>query len=38
MDEVPGVKVEFPDPDNLMLLHVFITPPEGLYEGRVDYY
>eukprot|EP00211_Chloroparvula_japonica_P015749 CAMPEP_0119122692 /NCGR_PEP_ID=MMETSP1310-20130426/2878_1 /TAXON_ID=464262 /ORGANISM="Genus nov. species nov., Strain RCC2339" /LENGTH=203 /DNA_ID=CAMNT_0007112391 /DNA_START=78 /DNA_END=689 /DNA_ORIENTATION=- len=33
MDEVPGVKVDFPDPDNLMVLKVEIKPPEGYYKG-----
>jgi len=33
MDPVPGTRLEFPDPDNIMLFHLYITPTDGLYRG-----
>jgi len=32
MDKVPGCKVEFPDPSNLMEFNILITPNDGLYK------
>eukprot|EP01119_Soliformovum_irregulare_P023924 TRINITY_DN845_c0_g1_i1.p1 TRINITY_DN845_c0_g1~~TRINITY_DN845_c0_g1_i1.p1 ORF type:complete len:210 (-),score=69.35 TRINITY_DN845_c0_g1_i1:65-694(-) len=33
MDPVPGTKVIFPDPDNIMKFEVNVTPSDGLYRG-----
>ena len=33
MDPIPGVSVDFPDPDNLMCFTATIKPQEGLYQG-----
>ena len=33
MDQVPGVQVSFPNPDNLMKLSVVINPLEGIYSN-----
>lgn len=33
MDPIPGAKITFPDPDNLMRFEVHITPSDGLYKG-----
>ena len=33
MDPIPGTKITFPDPDNLMKFEVAIKPNDGLYKG-----
>ncbi len=33
MEPIPGTRVEFPDPDNLMNFIVYIVPSDGLYKG-----
>jgi len=33
LENIPGVEVDFPDPNNLMLFFAKITPNEGLYQG-----
>jgi ubiquitin-conjugating enzyme E2 M len=33
MDAMPGIKVEFPDPDNIMTFKAIVKPPSGLYQG-----
>jgi len=33
MDPVPGTKLEFPDPNNMMLFNLSIVPNDGLYRG-----
>jgi len=33
MEEIPGVEVEFPDPNKVMHFNAKITPNEGLYKG-----
>jgi len=33
LEEVQGVEVDFPDPNNLMKFNVKITPTEGLYKA-----
>jgi ubiquitin-conjugating enzyme E2 M len=33
MEPIPGTRVEFPDPDNLMTFLVYVTPSDGLYKG-----
>jgi len=33
MDPIPGTRLDFPDPNNLMQFHLFITPNDGLYKG-----
>eukprot|EP00027_Filamoeba_sp_ATCC50430_P002257 CAMPEP_0168551260 /NCGR_PEP_ID=MMETSP0413-20121227/6075_1 /TAXON_ID=136452 /ORGANISM="Filamoeba nolandi, Strain NC-AS-23-1" /LENGTH=211 /DNA_ID=CAMNT_0008581769 /DNA_START=95 /DNA_END=730 /DNA_ORIENTATION=- len=33
MDPIPGTKVSFPDPENLMQFNVEIKPSDGLYSG-----
>jgi len=33
MDPVPGTKVVFPDPDNLLKFEVSVKPSDGLYAG-----
>jgi len=33
MQQIPGTKLEFPNPDNLMLFNLFVTPTDGLYKG-----
>lgn len=30
MDPIPGTRLEFPDPNNLMLFYLFITPTDGI--------
>lgn len=32
MEPVPGTRLEFPDPDNLMEFYVYIKPLDGLYK------
>jgi len=31
MDPLPGTRLHFPDPDNLMSFELYITPTDGLY-------
>ena len=31
MDPIPGTRLNFPDPNNLMVFELFITPTDGLY-------
>jgi len=33
MDPIPGTKISFPDPDNLMKFEVQVKPSDGLYLG-----
>lgn len=33
MDPVPGTRLEFPDPNNMMVFQLYITPTDGLYRG-----
>jgi len=33
MDDIPGAKIEFPNPDILMQFFVHINPRDGLYQG-----
>jgi len=33
IDPVPGTRLNFPDPNNLMVFELFITPTDGLYKG-----
>jgi len=33
MDPIPGTKISFPDPDNLMKFEVSVKPSDGLYKG-----
>jgi len=33
IDPIPGTRLEFPDPDNLMVFQLYITPTDGLYRG-----
>ncbi len=33
IDSIPGVEVDFPDPNDLMLFYAFVTPSDGLYAG-----
>lgn len=33
LDALPGIKVEFPDPNNIMTFKVYIKPSDGLYKG-----
>lgn len=33
MEEIPGVVVDFPDPNNLMMFNVTVTPSDGLYKN-----
>jgi ubiquitin-conjugating enzyme E2 M len=33
MDAMPGIKVEFPDPNNIMSFKAIIKPNSGLYQG-----
>ena len=33
MDAIPGVKLEWPDPDDFMHFNCTISPDEGLYAG-----
>src|SRR5690349_1152017 len=29
MDPIPGTRINFPDPDNLMMFELYITPTDG---------
>lgn len=33
IDNIPGCEVDFPDPNNLMVFFVNVTPSDGLYTG-----
>jgi len=33
MDAIPGTRLDFPDANNLMLFHLYVTPNDGLYKG-----
>jgi len=33
MDPIPGTRLDFPDANNVMFFHLFITPTDGLYRG-----
>jgi len=33
IDAIPGVEVDFPDPNNLMQFYANVTPSDGLYTG-----
>jgi ubiquitin-conjugating enzyme E2 M len=33
LDALPGIKVEFPDPNNIMTFKVYIKPSDGLYKS-----
>jgi len=33
IDPVPGTRLEFPDPNNLMIFQLYINPNDGLYKG-----
>jgi len=33
MDPIPGTRLDFPDPNNLMVFQLYITPSDGLYRG-----
>jgi len=33
MDPIPGTKINFPDPDNLMKFDVSVKPGDGIYKG-----
>jgi len=33
MEEIPGVVVDFPDQNNLMIFNVTVTPSDGLYKS-----
>eukprot|EP00027_Filamoeba_sp_ATCC50430_P004322 CAMPEP_0168547432 /NCGR_PEP_ID=MMETSP0413-20121227/4032_1 /TAXON_ID=136452 /ORGANISM="Filamoeba nolandi, Strain NC-AS-23-1" /LENGTH=247 /DNA_ID=CAMNT_0008577683 /DNA_START=130 /DNA_END=873 /DNA_ORIENTATION=+ len=33
MDPIPGTRLDFPDPNNLMTFNLFVTPTDGLYKG-----
>jgi len=36
MDPIPGTRLNFPDPDNLMTFELYITPTDGLY-GKAEF-
>jgi len=33
MDQVPGTRLDFPNPDDLTVFHLYVTPSDGLYKG-----
>jgi len=33
MDPIPGTRLDFPDPNNVMTFQLYITPTDGLYRG-----
>jgi len=33
MDPIPGTRLDFPDPNNVMTFQLFITPTDGLYRS-----
>jgi len=33
MDPIPGTRLDFPDPNNVMLFQLYIIPTDGLYRG-----
>jgi ubiquitin-conjugating enzyme E2 M len=33
LEATPGIRVDFPDPNNLMHFFVFVKPNDGLYKG-----
>lgn len=33
MDPIPGTRLAFPNPDDLMFFYLYITPTDGIYKG-----
>jgi len=33
MDPIPGTRLDFPDPNNVMMFQLYIIPTDGLYRG-----
>jgi len=33
LDEIPGARLTFPNPDDVMHFELDITPPSGMYQG-----
>jgi len=35
MDPIPGIEVDFPDPNNVMVFHTKVTPHDGIYKDAM---